>query len=64
MRQTTHVTGIRTARDRGLPKTTLEHVIAATAVNLIRLETYWTGKPLDRTRASHLARLDFTQAAA
>jgi transposase len=63
MRQTTHVTGIRHARYRGLPKTALEHVIAATAVNLIRLEAYWTGRPLDRTRSSHLARLDFTQAA-
>lgn len=63
MRQTTHVTGIRTARYRGLPKTALEHVIAATAVNLIRLEAYWTGRPLDRTRSSHLARLDFTLAA-
>jgi len=63
MRQTTHVTGIRTARYRGLPKTTLEHTIAATAINLIRLDAYWTGHPLDRTRTSHLARLDFTQAA-
>ena len=63
MRQTTHVTGIRHARYRGLPKTALEHVIAATAVNLIRLEAYWTGRPLDRTRTSHLARLDFTKAA-
>ena len=63
MRQTTHVTGIRTARYRGLPKTTLEHTIAATAINLIRLDAYWTGHPLDRTRSSHLARLDFTTAA-
>ena len=63
MRQTSHVTGIRTARYRGLPKTTLEHVIAATAVNLIRLDAYWTGRPLDRTRSSHLARLGFTNAA-
>jgi transposase len=63
MRQTTHVTGIRRARYRGLPKTALEHVIAATAVNLIRLDAHWTGRPLDRTRSSHLARLDFTKAA-
>ncbi|MDQ1295190.1 MAG: hypothetical protein QG608_3075 [Actinomycetota bacterium] len=64
MRQTTHVTGIRTSRYRGLAKITPEHVIAATAVNLIRLDAYWTGRPLDRTRSSHLARLDFTQAVA
>lgn len=60
MRQTTHTTGIRTARYLGLPKTALEHNIAATAVNMIRLDAYWTGKPLDRTRTTHLARLDFT----
>jgi hypothetical protein len=63
MRQTTHVTGIRHARYRGLPKTALEHTLAATAVNIIRLDSYWTGHPLDRTRSSHLARLDFTLAA-
>jgi transposase len=63
MRQTSHVTGIRTARYRGLPKTQLEHTIAATAINLIRLDTYWTGHPLDRTRTTHLTRLDFTRAA-
>jgi hypothetical protein len=39
MRQTTHVTGIRAARYLGLPKTTLEHNPAATAINLIRYDT-------------------------
>jgi len=63
MRQSTHVTGIRTARYRGLPKTRLEHTLAATAINIIRLDSYWTGHPLDRTRTTHLARLDFTLAA-
>ena len=62
MRQATHVTGIRRARYPGLPKTQLEHTIAATAINMIRLDAYWTGHPLDRTRTSHLARLDFTLA--
>jgi hypothetical protein len=60
MRQATHVTGIRRARYLGLPKTQLEHTIAAAAINMIRLDAYWTGHPLDRTRTSHLARLDFT----
>jgi IS5 family transposase len=64
IRQTTHVTGIRIARYRGLPKTQLEHILAATAINLIRLDHYWSGRRLDRTRTSHLARLDFTQTAA
>ena len=62
MRQATHVTGIRRARYLGLPKTQLEHNIAAAAINMIRLDAYWTGHPLDRTRTSHLARLDFTVA--
>jgi len=60
MRQATHVTGIRRARYLGLPKTQLEHNIAASAINMIRMDAYWTGHPLDRTRSSHLARLDFT----
>jgi len=60
IRQATHVTGIRRARYLGLPKTQLEHNIAAAAINMIRMDAYWTGHPLDRTRSSHLARLDFT----
>lgn len=63
MRQTTHVTGIRQARYLGLPKTTLEHNIAAAAINMIRLDAYWTGHPLDRTRSSHLTRLNLTHTA-
>lgn len=63
MRQTTHVTGIRRARYKGLPKTRLEHAAAAAAINLIRLDAWWTGHPLDRTRTTHLQRLDFTLAA-
>lgn len=62
MRQTTHVTGIRRARYLGLPKTTLEHNLAAAAINLIRYDAWLTGKPLDRTRTTHLQRL-FTRAA-
>jgi transposase len=61
--QATHVTGIRHARYLGLPKTTLEHNIAATAINLIRLDAWWTGTPLDRTRTSHLQRLPLSLAA-
>jgi transposase len=63
MRQATHVTGIRRARYLGLPKTRLEHNAAAAAVNLIRLDAWWTGNPLDRTRTTHLQRLDLTLAA-
>ncbi len=56
--QATHVTGIRRARYLGLAKTRLEHNAAAAAINLIRLDAWWTGKPLDRTRTTHLQRLD------
>jgi len=56
--QATHVTGIRRARYLGLPKTRLEHNAAAAAINLIRLDAWWTGHPLDRTRTTHLQRLD------
>jgi transposase len=63
IRQATHVTGIRHARYTGLPKTRLEHTAAATAINLIRLDAWHTGKPLDRTRTTHLQRLHLPAAA-
>ena len=63
MWQATHVTGIRRARYRGQPKIELEHTAAAAAINLIRLDAWWTGKPLDRTRTTHLQRLTLPQAA-
>ena len=55
--------GARRARYRGLPKTRLDHVYMACALNLLRLEAYWTGTPLDRQRTSHLARLELSLAA-
>ncbi len=57
------ITGTRRARYRGLHKTHLEHVFSATALNLIRLDAWWNGHPLDHTRTSHLARLESTLAA-
>ena len=61
--QATHVTGIRRARYLGLDKTRLEHLAAATAINCIRLDAWYAGKPLDRTRTTHLQRLDLAPAA-
>jgi len=55
--------GARRARYRGLPKTRLDHAYMACALNLLRLEAYWTGTPLDRRRTSHLARLELGLAA-
>jgi transposase len=63
IRQGVAVTGIRRARYRGLAKTRLEHVFSAAALNLIRLHAYWHGHPMDRTRTSHLARLEHALAA-
>jgi hypothetical protein len=57
------VAGMRRARYHGLAKTHLEHVFCATALNLIRLHAYWHGHPLDRTRTSHLSKLDLALAA-
>jgi transposase len=58
IRQATHVTGTRRARYLGLPKTTLEHNIAAAAINLIRLDDWWTGTPPDRGHTSNLQQLN------
>jgi len=63
IRQAVAVTGTRRARYRGLPKTRLEHVYSAVALNLIRLDAYWNGHALDRTRTSHLTRLELALAA-
>jgi transposase len=56
--QAVAVTGIRQARYRGIKKVHLEHVYSAVALNLIRLDAWWNGHVLDRTRTSHLARLE------
>lgn len=63
MHQATCVTGIRRARYLGLDKTRLEHLAAATAINVIRLDAWYAGKPLDRTRTTHLQRIDLAPAA-
>ena len=55
--------GARRARYRSLPKTRLDHVYMACALNLLRLQAFWTGTPLDRRRTSHLARLELGLAA-
>ncbi|HZD69816.1 MAG TPA: transposase, partial [Actinomycetes bacterium] len=61
--QAVAVTGLRRARYKGLPKTHLEHVYAAVALNLTRLDAWWNGHALDRTRTSHLTRLELALAA-
>jgi transposase len=61
--QSVKVTDTRHARYRGLPKTRLEHNYKAVALNLIRLDAWWNGHPLDRRRISHLSRLELALAA-
>lgn len=60
IRQATHTTGLRRARYRGLAKTHLDHTTSATALNLIRLNAWWNGRPLDRANHSHLGRLQLS----
>jgi len=55
--------GARRTRYRGLLKTRLDHIYMACALNLLRLEAFWNGTPLDRQRTSHLARLELGLAA-
>jgi transposase len=52
--------GIRHTRYRGLPKTRLQHLNTATAINLHRYHAWHTGTPLDRGHTSNLTRLNHT----
>jgi IS5 family transposase len=63
IRQAAAVTDMHHARYRGLAKTHLEHVFSAVALNLLRIHAWWNGHPLDRTRTTHLARLELSLAA-
>jgi hypothetical protein len=51
-------TRLRRTPYRGQAKTHLANVLSATAINLIRVDAWLNGTPLDATRVSHLARLD------
>jgi transposase len=56
--QAVATTGARRTRYIGLSKTRLGHVLVAAAINLIRLDAWWSATPLAQTRTSHLAALD------
>jgi transposase len=58
MNQAANTVGLRKARYRGLKKVELEHCVAAAALNLTRLDAYFTNHPLDRGHTSHLTRLE------
>lgn len=55
--QGVHVFGLRRSRYRGLAKTTLQHQLTATAINLVRIDAWLSGQPHAHTRISHLAAL-------
>ena len=54
--QALDVTGLRRARYRGLPRTSLQHAYSAAAINIIRLDAHWAEDP-QRPRTSRLSRL-------
>jgi transposase len=49
--------GLRRAKYDGLPKTHLQHVLTAVAINLVRIDAVLTGAPRGKTRVSAFARL-------
>lgn len=53
---------LRRCRYIGLAKTRLQHVLTAVALNLVRLEAWWTSRPLAKTRISRFAALQLSTA--
>ncbi len=49
--------GLRSARYVGLDKVHLQHILTATAMNLVRLGAWFEGVPLAKTRVSSFAKL-------
>ena len=49
--------GLRRCRYIGLAKTTLQHVLTAAAVNLVRIAEWFAGTPIAETRCSRFAAL-------
>jgi transposase len=55
--QAVRVCGVRRSRYIGLPKTHLQHILSAVAINLLRITAWLNGTPLAPTRQSSFARL-------
>jgi transposase len=55
--QGTRAFGLRRCRYRGWPKTRLQHIITATAINLVRVWSWWTGANTLGTRPSRFSAL-------
>ena len=57
MYQASARTNVHHARYRGLAKTNLEQQLSAAAVNLYRLDAWWTDTPLAPIRTTHYQQL-------
>jgi transposase len=57
LEQGVRLSGLRVCRYIGLPKTRLQHILTAAALNLVRLDAWITGRPLAKTRISTFAAL-------
>jgi transposase len=55
--QAVRTLGLRRTRYRGLAKTSLQHVLTAAAMNLIRVDAFLEGKKTTKTRTSRFAAL-------
>jgi transposase len=55
--QAVRALGLRRTRYRGLAKTSLQHVLTAAAINLIRVDAFLEGKKTAKTRTSRFAAL-------
>jgi transposase len=49
--------GLRRCRYTGLPKTNLQHLFTAIAINVVRLDTWLAERPIAQTRQSAFASL-------
>lgn len=60
--QAVHGMGLRRSRYDGLARTHVQHVLTATAVNLVRIDAVLTGQTRGKTCRSHFAQLATTSA--
>lgn len=60
MNQAANTVGLRKARYRGIRKVELEHYLGATAMNVIRLDSYLTDQPINCGHTGRLLRLHTT----
>ncbi len=56
--------GLRHCRYIGIAKTHLQHLLTAAAINLVRIDDWWTGNQPAQTRRSRFAALQTTAVAA